>query len=283
MKLLSYFYDGKARYGIVRDDGVIDLAVRLGDQAPTLRDLLAPADLSGAEEIAATASPDHGLGEIRYDLPVPNASKILCAGRNYRAYHEVIDDGKTPLYPSIFARHASSFAPHGENLLTSKVGHKLDYEGELVAVIGKPGRYIEAEDALDHVAGYTIMNEGTMRDWMKIGSQNTPAKGFDCSGGLGPWMVTADEITDPQKLHITTRRNGDVVQDSGTDMMIFDVAFLVQHIASFTTLQPGDLITTGSPGGSIAEQVDPQWLSPGEELSVEISGIGLLSNAVAEG
>jgi len=283
MKLLSYFYDGRACYGIVRDDGVIDLAARLGDQAPTLRDLLALEDMSVAEAIVASASPDHTLSEIRFDLPVPNASKILCAGRNYRAYHEVIDDGKAPQYPSIFARHASSFAAHGENLLTSKVGEKLDYEGELVAVIGKPGRYIDAENALDHIAGYTIMNEGTMRDWMKIGTQNTPAKGFDCSGGLGPWMVTADEITDPQKLHITTRRNGDVVQDGGTDMMIFDVAYLVQHIAKFTTLQPGDLITTGSPGGSIAEQEDPRWLSPGEELSVEISGVGLLGNTVAEG
>ena len=281
MKLLSYRAEGRDRYGVLSGDGVIDLAGRLGDRYPGLRDLLGAGGLDPVRELLVTAAPDHALADISFDLPIPNAPKVLCAGRNYRAYHEVAEDGRTPDHPTVFARFLSSFAAHGENILKPKAGDKLDYEGELVAVIGKRGRHVDREQALGHVAGYTIMNDGSVRDWSKIGAQNTPAKNFYRAGGLGPWVVTADAIADPMALHITTRRNGQVVQDGSTAQMIFDIPHLIAHISRFTWLEPGDLIATGSPGGTIAEQEMPKWLTPGDEIAVEIEAIGVLSNSVA--
>ena len=280
MKLLSYKYEGAARYGLVVDDGVIDASARLGGTYPSLKHVIAGQALDKIRDLTDDA-PDHPLNEIEFELPVPNAEKILCAGRNYRAYHEVVADGG-PKYPSIFNRLAHSYAPHGQALLVPKVCLNLDYECELVAVIGRPGKHIDPETAFEHVAGYTIMNEGSARKWEPSGTQNFPTKNFDRCGSLGPWMVTADEIPDPTKLHITTRRNGNVVQDGGTDMMIFDLPFLIAQASNFLTLQPGDLIATGSPGGSIMGSENPQWLSAGEEMEFEVSGIGVLKNPVAD-
>ena len=280
MKLLSYMVGGESSYGIVNDDGVIDLAIRLGGSHPTLKDLLVDGRLNRLASMAAD-SPDHGLDQIEIALPVPNADKILCAGRNYRAYHEVVEDGG-PNYPSVFPRLAHSFAPHRQALLVPKMCSNLDYECELVAVIGKTGKHIAVENALDYVAGYTIMNEGSARKWERGGTQNFPVKNFDRCGSLGPWMVTADEIPDPSVLRITTRRDGKVVQDGDTNLMIFDLPYLIAHVSSFLTLQPGDLIASGSPGGSIIGTENPDWLHAGEEMEFEISGIGMLRNPVAD-
>jgi 2-keto-4-pentenoate hydratase/2-oxohepta-3-ene-1,7-dioic acid hydratase in catechol pathway len=280
MKLLS-FLDGKdIRYGAVVGDGVVDLSARLGKTYASLRDLIEADALAEAAAVLKGASADRPLKGLAYALPIANARQIMCAGRNYRAYHEVIEDGSAPKYPSIFGRFLSSFAPHGEAIQKPKVSDQLDYEGELVAIIGKPARHVSPEKALDHVAGYTVMNEGTVRDWAKMGTQNLPSKNFHRSGGIGPWMVTADEIADPMKLHITTRRNGSVVQDGGTDLMIFDVKYLISHISKFARLEPGDMIATGSPGGSIVESQSPQWLKDGDVVEVEVSSVGTLSNKV---
>jgi 2-keto-4-pentenoate hydratase/2-oxohepta-3-ene-1,7-dioic acid hydratase in catechol pathway len=275
MKLVTH----SEGYGAVVDDGLVDLSKRL--RYPSVRALLEAGALAEAANALKGASADRPLAGLSYALPIPDARKILCAGRNYRAYHEVVADGAAPGYPSVFGRFLSSFAPHGQNLVKPKVSDQLDYEGELVAVIGKRARHVSEKDALSYVGGYTVMNEGTVRDWSKMGTQNLPSKNFDRSGGIGPWMVTADEITDPMKLHITTRRNGAVVQDGGTDLMIFGLAYLIAHISKFTTLEPGDLIATGSPGGSIVELKTGDWLKAGDVLEVEVSGIGTLKNTVA--
>ncbi len=280
MKLLSYRADGRDRYGVVVGDGVVDMSARLGGRHATLMAAIAADALGEIANAAAGAVADHALADIRFDLPITRPQKILCAGRNYRAYHEVVEQGSAPPYPSIFGRMVNGFSAHGEAILKPRVSETLDYEGELVAVIGRRGRHVDAADALGHVAGYTIMNEGTVREWMKYGTQNTPAKNFYRSGGIGPWMVTADEVGDPAALRITTRRNGEVVQDGGTDMMIFDVPYLIAHISKFTWLEPGDLIATGSPGGSIVESSDPDWLKPGDTVAVEIAGIGTLENPI---
>ncbi len=280
MRLINYRLDGQERYGVVTDGGVVDMSARLGARAPTLRDAIAAGCLDEMKSLAAGATADCVLESVEFALPIPQPQKILCAGRNYRAYHEVAEDGNVPKYPSIFGRLPSSFAAHGQAILKPKEGDQLDYEGELVAVIGTRGRHIPREKALDHIAGYTCMNEGTVRDWMKKGTQNTPAKNFYRSGGIGPWLVTADEVGDPSRLHITTRRNGEVVQDGGTDRMIFDLPYLIAHISKFTWLEPGDMIATGSPGGSIIESDSPDWLKPGDALEVEISGIGALANPI---
>ena len=253
MKLLSYRHDGADRYGAAVDGGVIDLGRRLGARYPSLRSALADGGLKTLEAAARGAGPDHGLDEIEFALPVPRPDKIFCAGRNYRAYHEVVETGGAPAYPSIFSRLISSFAAHRQAILKPKIADSLDYEGELVAIIGSRGRHIAQQDALDHVAGYTAMNEGTVREWAKMGTQNTPAKNFYRSGAIGPWLVTADEIADPGQLRIRTRRNGTVVQDGGTELMIFDVAYLIAHVSKFT------------------------WL---DRLEIEISGIGTLANPI---
>ena len=282
MKLVSYNYQGTDRYGVVKEDGVIDMYARLERTHPTLRDILASDDLDRLSEIAEGADADHDLDEITFNLPIPNLQKIMCAGRNYRAYHEVVEEGKEPEYPSVFGRFANGFSGHEENILKPKAGERFDYEGELVAVIGTRTRHISIDNALDAVAGYTIMNEGTVRDWMPKGTQNTPAKNFYKSGGIGPWIATKDEVGDPSDQHIITRRNGEVAQDGGTNMMIFDTQYLISHISKFTWLEPGDMIATGSPGGSIIESEDPQWLKAGDVVEVEIPSIGTLSNTVAD-
>ena len=232
-------------------------------------------------DVTSGAAPDDALDDVVLALPITEPQKILCAGRNYRAYHEVVEQQQMPDYPSIFGRFASSFSAHRQAILKPKAGDQLDYEGELVVVIGKAGRHISEERAFDYVAGYTCMNEGTVRDWMNKGTQNLPAKNFYRSGGLGPFMVTADEVPDPTRLRIITRRNGRVVQDGSTEQMIFDIPFLIAHISKFTRIEPGDLIATGSPGGSAVESTSPEWLHGGDVIEVEISGIGTLENPIA--
>jgi 2-keto-4-pentenoate hydratase/2-oxohepta-3-ene-1,7-dioic acid hydratase in catechol pathway len=279
MKLISYKADGKDCYGVVNGDGVVDASARLGDTYPTLRDVIAAVALDQLTALE-NESPDHALDSIDYELPIPNVQKIMCAGRNYRAYHEVVEEGGPLQYPSIFGRFVSGFSPHNQDILDPKAGEQFDYEGELVAVIGKGGRHISEDDALSHVVGYTIMNEGSVRDWMAMGTQNTPAKNFYRSGGIGPWIVTRDEVGDPSEQHIYTRRNGTVMQDADTDLMIFDTKYLIAHTSKFTLLEPGDMIATGSPAGSIIGTEEKDWLKPGDVVEVEIPNIGKLSNTV---
>ena len=280
MKLISYKTDGKDCYGVVNEDGVVDASSRLGDKFPTLRDVIAADALDQLKALEGEAA-DHALDAIEYALPIPNVQKIMCAGRNYRAYHEVVEEGGPLQYPSIFGRFVSGFSAHGQDILDPKAGDQLDYEGELVAVIGKGGRHISEENALDHIVGYTIMNEGSVRDWMAMGTQNTPAKNFYKSGSIGPWIVTADEVGDPAEQHIYTRRNGKVMQDAGTELMIFDTKYLIAHTSKFTQLEAGDMIATGSPAGSIIGTEEKDWLKPGDVVEVEIPAIGKLSNTVA--
>jgi 5-carboxymethyl-2-hydroxymuconate isomerase len=280
MKLISYKADGKVCYGVVTDDGVVDASARLAEQYPTLRDVIAADALDQLKSLAGEAA-DHALDAIEYDLPIPNVQKIMCAGRNYRAYHEVVEEGGPLKYPSIFGRFVSGFSAHNQDILDPKAGEQFDYEGELVAVIGKGGRHISEDNALDYIVGYTIMNEGSVRDWMAMGTQNTPAKNFYRSGGIGPWIATVDEVDDPAVQHIYTRRNGTVMQDAGTDLMIFDTKYLIAHTSKFTQLEPGDMIATGSPAGSIIGTEEKDWLKPGDVVEVEIPSIGKLSNTVA--
>ena len=281
MRLVSYTRGGKDGYGAVVGEGVVDLGTRLGGRHGDLKAVLAAAALGELRPLAEREEPDFALTEITYRLPITSPDKILCVGRNYRAYHEVREmDGDGPKWPSIFARFASSFVAHGEPILKPREGEQLDYEGELAVIIGKRGRHIAPEDALSHIAGYSCLNEGSVRDWAGRGTQNCPTKNFYHSGSIGPWLVTAEEVPDPTKLNITTRLSGEVRQDGGTDLMIFDIPYVISHISKFTWLEPGDVIATGSPGGSAIEMDPPQWMKIGDVLEVEISGIGTLVNPV---
>ncbi|MEK9683150.1 MAG: fumarylacetoacetate hydrolase family protein [Rhodospirillaceae bacterium] len=284
MKLASFSAGDKERFGAVLENGIIDLSTTLvdGREIPTLREAIGHEGTieSFREAIATADQPDFGLEEIKFRLPIPNPRKIFCVGRNYRAYHEVLEDGR-PDWPSIFPRFVDSFSAHGEPIVRGKDdGDQLDYEGELVAVIGKSARHVTEKDALSHVGGYTVANEGSVRNWIGRGTQNCPVKNQWRSGSMGPWIVTADEVPDITTLTIHTEVNGETRQHGGTDMMIFDLPFVISYISRFTPLSPGDCICTGSPGGSAIEHDPPGYLTPGNVLEVSIDGIGSLRNII---
>ena len=284
MKLVSFHHDGHEGYGAVKDGGIVDFSVEIF-QEPTLQNLKAVLEagsnaMTDLKAIVEAKSPTIGLSDVIFRIPIYNPSKIFCVGRNYYAYHEVVEDGR-PDWPSIFPRFRDSFSAHNEPIIRgSDDGDQLDYEGELVVVIGKQGRHISEENSMDYVGGYTIANEGSVRNWIGRGTQNCPVKNQWRSGSMGPAIVTADEIDDPMDLQIVTKVNGEERQNGSTGMMIFDIPFVISYISRFTRLEPGDLICTGSPGGSAIEHDPPGYLKPGDQIEVQIGGVGILKNLV---
>ena len=279
MRLISYRRGNDRGFGAVVDGGVVELGKRL--KHPDLKSVIAAGALAEAEHAAKSAKPDMALGDVTFDLPVPNAEKIFCVGRNYPEYHEVQEMAQRPKYPSIFPRWASSFAAHGEAILKPKASEQLDFEGELAVVIGKRGRHVAPGSAFDHIVGYTCLNEGSVRDWQGYGTQNCPGKNFYRSGAIGPWMVTKDEIADPMPLALATRLNGETMQDGKVGDMLFDIPFVLAHISKFTWIEPGDIVTMGSPGGTIISRKTGKWMKAGDTIELEIEKIGTLKNPVA--
>ena len=281
MRLASYHIRGRQSFGAVVGDGVVDLRPRLG-RYTTLLDVLRGGALEQALQAATGVRPDFPLGEAELLVPIIAPEKILCIGVNYANRNaEYGDDSEQPKYPSMFFRTPGSLVAHGQPIVRPKVSTLLDYEGEIVLVIGRSGRHVAREAALSHVAGLTLCNEGSVRDWLRHGKFNvTQGKNFDASGSLGPWMVTADEIDLTRPLHLTTRVNGEVRQDDTTANMIFPFADLIAYITTFMTLKPGDLIVTGTPTGAGARFDPPRWLVPGDIVEVEVPEIGLLCNRV---
>ena len=284
MKLVSFHHDGHEGYGAVKDGGIVDFSVEKF-QEPNLQSLKAVLEagsnaMTDLKAIVEAKSPTIDLSDVTFRIPIYNPSKIFCVGRNYYAYHEVVEDGR-PDWPSIFPRFRDSFSAHNEPIIRgSDDGDQLDYEGELVVVIGKQGRHISEENSMAYVGGYTIANEGSVRNWIGRGTQNCPVKNQWRSGSMGPAIVTADEIDDPMDLQIVTKVNGEERQNGSTAMMIFDIPFVISYISRFTRLEPGDLICTGSPGGSAIEHDPPGYLKPGDQIEVQIGGVGILKNLV---
>ena len=279
MKLASYIADGKESFGVVVGDGVVTLNDKMGGKYTDLKKLVAANAIGEAAKAAGSATPDHELSSIEFLPVIPNPGKIICIGINYKAH--AAEHGQTDMVkPNIFIKFTDCLSAHEGKMLRPKVSKAFDYEGELAVIIGKAGRYISAEDALSHVAGYTCFCETSVRDFIK--ESLITGKNFPACAPLGPWMVTADEIPDPSKLHLTTRLNGNVMQDSGTDMLMHGVPELIAYISRFTPLSPGDIISTGTPEG-IGAKRDPQvWMKAGDVLEVEISGIGTLRGHVAD-
>jgi 2-keto-4-pentenoate hydratase/2-oxohepta-3-ene-1,7-dioic acid hydratase in catechol pathway len=281
MKLVSFVAAGRPGYGVVKDGGLVDLGRRFGDRGPaTLRALLAAGALTEAERAAREAgAPDLPLEGLEFAPVIPDPDKIICVGLNYRDH--VAETGRTETpNPALFGRFAGSQVGHLRPLVKPKVSDKFDYEGELAVVIGKGGRHIPAERALEHVAGYACYNEGSVRDWQMHTSQYLAGKTFAGTGAFGPWLVTADEIPDPSKLTLETRLNGQVVQRTTTDLMITPVPAQIAYISTVLPLLPGDVIVSGTPGGVGAKRQPPLWMRPGDVAEVEISGIGVLRNPV---
>jgi 2-keto-4-pentenoate hydratase/2-oxohepta-3-ene-1,7-dioic acid hydratase in catechol pathway len=279
MKLVSFVSAGRAGYGVAKDGGVIDLGRRLGARWPTLRTLLSADAVAEAERAAHGAAPDFALDGLELAPVIPDPDKIICVGLNYRDH--VAETGRTVTEkPALFARFAGSQVGHLRPLVKPKVSDEFDYEGELAVVIGKGGRHIEAERALEHVAGYSCYNEGSVRDWQRHTSQYLAGKTFAGTGGFGPWLVTADEIPDPSRLTLETRLNGQVVQHTTTDLMITAVPELIAYISTILPLLPGDVIVSGTCGGVGVKRNPPLFMRPGDVAEVEISGIGVLRNSV---
>jgi 2-keto-4-pentenoate hydratase/2-oxohepta-3-ene-1,7-dioic acid hydratase in catechol pathway len=281
VKLISYKLRDRASYGIVTDQGVIDAARHLGERYPTLRAALAGDALSELKKLAGSGEVNHKLADVTLLPVIPDPEKILCVGINYAAH--VKETGREmPTKVMIFTRFANTQVGHNQPMLKPKVSDRYDFEGELAVVIGKRGRYIEEKDALSYVAGYSCYNDGSIRDWQRHTTQFTPGKNFPGTGAFGPWLVTADEIPDPSKLTLTTRLNGQVMQQSGTDDLIFSVPHCIAYCSSFTYLEPGDVIITGTPGGVGNYREPPIYMKAGDKIEVDITRIGTLVNPIAD-
>jgi 2-keto-4-pentenoate hydratase/2-oxohepta-3-ene-1,7-dioic acid hydratase in catechol pathway len=281
MKLASFSVADRHSYGIVTDSGVVDAGKRLGAKYPALLDVLAAGAMA---EVAALAkeSADHALADVTLDIPIRAPQKVLCIGRNYRD-HVLEGGGDLPKQPSVFIRSLDSFSAPGQALVCPRISGNFDYEGELALVIGKGGRHIPADQALRHIAGYTCLNDGSIRDY-QFQHSLIVGKNFHRSGSIGPWMTTSDEIPDPAQLTLRTRLNGQEVQHATTDHLIFDIPFLIQYLSAAIHLSPGDIIATGTPEGVGFARKPPLWMKAGDVVEVELSGIGVLRNSVvAEG
>ena len=281
MKLVTYRHTNENRYGAVKGDGVVELTRRLAGRYADLKSLIAGDALGEAAKLVAAAAPDVSLTTVELLPPIPNPEKIVCVGINYEE-HRVETGREKAGFPVLFSRYANSMVGHRRPMVKPKVSERFDYEGELVAVIGRPGRHISKAESLKHIAGWTCFNDGSVRDWQRHTPQFTPGKNFIGSGGCGPWLVTADELGDYRRSTLITRLNGQEVQKAGTDQMTFDVPRLIEYISTFTELVAGDLIVTGTPGGVGDRRTPPLYMRPGDVCEVEITGVGTLVNPVAD-
>jgi 2-keto-4-pentenoate hydratase/2-oxohepta-3-ene-1,7-dioic acid hydratase in catechol pathway len=277
VKLLSYMAGGRELFGAVSGDGVVTLNDRIGQ--PTLRAALAAGAVAEMRKAAAAEQPDRKLADVSFLPVIPNPTKILCAGINYRS-HAVETGRALPKQPSMFIRFTDTLVGHDGAMVRPKVSDHFDFEGELAVIIGKGGRHIAAERALDHVAGYTCFVDGSVRDYQAFSV--TSGKNFPSSGPLGPWLVTTDEIPDPGRLTLTTRLNGVQVQHATTDLLIYSVPQIIAFCSDFTELHPGDVIATGTPEGVGHSRKPPLWMQPGDLLEVEISRIGTLRARIVD-
>ena len=276
MKLLSFETDAGTSYGRLEGHGVIDLGQRLGNKYPDLRTLLEESGQAEAEAIAAT-DVDYRLDEISYQQVIPNARRIICIGLNYRE-HAAEMGLKFPEHPSLFSKWPDALVGHENDIICPKASKNFDFEGELSFIIGKPGRHISVADGMSHVAGYTPFLDGSVRDFQ--GHSVIAGKNFQHSGACGPWLTTADEITNPMDLRLTTCLNGEVVQDESTAQLYYTVPDIIAYVSQFTPLHPGDVIATGTPSGVGAGRKPPLWMQPGDRITLEISGLGQLANNV---
>ncbi len=284
MKIASFEKDGLASYGVVINSGIIDLGTRLGSEFPALIDVLRANAIDIIHLEIKGQEPDFLMDDVVLQIPVPSPEKIICIGVNYGNRNDEYKDGSdAPEFPSVFLRTPGSFVGHNQDILRPPESDQLDYEGEIVLVVGKGGRRIKKENYLQHIAGLSIMNEGTIRDWVRHAKFNvTQGKNFVSSGSVGPWMVTTEEVGDLDELSIQTRVNNEVRQADSISNMIFKFPYLLSYLSTFFELKPGDLIATGTPVGAGARFDPPVWLKPGDSLEIEVPKVGKLQNTFVD-
>ena len=280
MRLVSFEHDGRASYGIARDGAIVDAGRRLGERYVDLQAVLAADALDELRKLEDAPS-DIGFDDVAHQPVIPNAGKILCVGINYMGH--IKETGREPPeYPVLFTRFADSFVGHDQAIVRPAVSVDLDYEGELAIVIGKPAWHVKRKDAIDHVAGYTCCNEGSVRDFQFHTIQFTAGKNFYRSGSIGPWLLTTDEQPDPAQLHLQTRINGEVLQDAPVSDLCFGIPELIEYCSIWTPLAPGDIIVTGTPGGVGRVRKPPIWMKPGDTVEIDITGLGTLRNSIVD-
>jgi 2-keto-4-pentenoate hydratase/2-oxohepta-3-ene-1,7-dioic acid hydratase in catechol pathway len=281
MKLISYKQNGRTSFGAVVNDGVVDLGEALGHRYADLKGLLEADAVAEAQGVLNGRKPDCALSDVELLPVIPNPGKIWCAGLNYGEHvretgREVTDK---PVY---FLRFADSQVAHGKPILRPMESERLDFEGEIAIIIGKPGRRISEADSWNHIAGYACYNDGSIRDWQLHTGQWGPGKNFFQTGAFGPWMVTADEIPANSVLSLVTRLNGQEVQRATTEMLIHSIPRLIAYASTVAPLSAGDVIVTGTPGGVGAKRTPPLWMKHGDVVEVEVERVGVLHNPVCD-
>ena len=284
MRFISFEFNNVQTWGAIKaDDQVVDLGALMDED---LRTIIAADRLAEAGQLADSGDALTTLAQVKLLSPIPKPRMIACIGVNYANRNAEYKDGsEPPKFPSLFMRVPESLTTHNEPLWRPPESQQLDYEGEIVVIIGKAGRRIAEENAYDHIAGLTIMNEGTIRDWVRHAKFNvTQGKNFCNSGAIGPWMVSADEFNAQQyeDMHITTKVNGELRQDDTTANMMFPIKYIISYCSKFFHLQPGDVIATGTPNGAGARFDPPKYLVPGDTIEVEVAGVGKLVNSVID-
>ncbi|MGB6351275.1 MAG: fumarylacetoacetate hydrolase family protein [Pseudolabrys sp.] len=280
MKLATFKVRGRDSFGAVVGEGVVDLKTRMAPKYSSVLDLLRGNGLDAARAAASGVRADFPLSEVEFLPPIAHPEKILCIGINYANRNVDYGDQDVPQYPSMFFRTPGSLVGHDKPIVRPRESEQLDYEGEIALVIGRGGRRIAQSEALGHVAGVTLCNEGTIRDWMRHGKFNvTQGKNWDASGSIGPWIVTTDEIDLAKPLHITVKVNGELAQDDTTASMIKSFPELIAYVSTFTSLKAGDVLITGTPV-KLKRGEPAVWLKPGDTVEIAVPEIGVLRNTV---
>jgi 2-keto-4-pentenoate hydratase/2-oxohepta-3-ene-1,7-dioic acid hydratase in catechol pathway len=281
MKLATFKTAQGTSYGIVTGKGIVDLKVLIGNRFPDLKSLIAGNGFAEAAKYLSRAA-DYKESDVTWLPVIPNPDKIVCVGLNYQDH--VVETGRDNTeQPAIFLRLAESQVGHRQPIVRPRESTHLDFEAEIAVIIGRAGRRISQDDAWSHIAGYSCYNDGSVRDWQRHTIQWTAGKNFPATGGFGPWMVTADDIPANTKMTLSCRLNGERMQHATTEQMIFKIPKIIEYVSTWTTLLPGDVLVTGTPGGVGARRKPPVWMKPGDKVEIEIDKVGILENSIADG